>query len=213
MPRVNWNQPYAPNLRTGYGGYYEIGGKSGLVGTTFAAGAILFACQFKPAALGYTPRMQLKWLKINAITTTAFAAAQVVDLQLFKCRGFTGADTGGTSLIPATGDQKKQKGYQDSLFVGGGDIRIASTATLTAGTRTPEAVAQNNLLHFWSSAIGMAPPQPTFIEFDEHHVPMTFVSGEGFEIQNGTAFGGTGIVQFWVDMGWMEEALDGSQGW
>jgi hypothetical protein len=42
---------------------------------------------------------------------------------------------------------------------------------------------------------------------------MTFVSGEGFEIQNGTAFGGTGVVQFWIDMGWMEENLDGTQGW
>ena len=214
MALLNWNQPYAPNLRTGYGGYYELGGKSGLVGPTFASGAILFACQFKPVAtLGWTPRMQLKWLKINALTTTAFGAAQAVDLQLFKCRGFTAADSAGSALVPAAGDNKKQSGYSNSLFVGGGDIRIAATATLTAGTRTPEAIAQANVMHFWSGAIGAAPPSPTFFEFDEHHVPMTFVSGEGFEIQNGTAFGGTGVVQFWIDMGWMEENLDGTQGW
>ena len=140
MALLNWNQPYAPNLRTGHGGYYELGGKSGLVGPTFASGAILFACQFKPVAtLGWTPRMQLKWLKINALTTTAFGAAQAVDLQLFKCRGFTAADSAGSALVPAAGDQKKQSGYSNSLFVGGGDIRIAATATLTAGTRTPRS--------------------------------------------------------------------------
>ena len=203
-------QPFDPRTETGGGGYYQQVMKSGQVGTTLAGGAIIMAVQFSPAktagnpAYGHITRMELKYLRVYVLTTIAFAAAQLVDCYLFKCRGFTGADTGGTPILPATLDQKRQKAYADSLFVSGGDIRIASTAGLGAGTRTVEAQAQQTLCSFWSSAIGAASPYPSQWEYDEHSVPLILEEGEGFEIQNGTAYGGTGKCQYFVDMGWME---------
>ena len=208
MPRVNSNQPFDPLSQNGGGGYYRQIFKTGSVGATLAAGAIIAAMQWKPAAEtspgGRSWRFELKYFRCYALTVVAFAAAQLVDCYLFKCRGFTGADTGGNQVIPATLDQKIQNRYADSKFVGGGDIRIASTAALSAGTRTPEAQAQLTCCSFWSSAIGIASPEPRVTYFDEHNIPLTFESGEGFEIQNGTAFGGTGKVQFFFDMAWME---------
>ena len=202
------NQPYDPMQSAGGGGYYRMTLKSGAVGTTFAAGAILFALQFLPAVAGY--RMQLKKLRLFSLTTTAFGAAQLVDLYLYKCRGFTGADTSGTQVLPATLDQRVQTKYPDSLFVGGGDIRIASTATLSAGTRTPEAQPIMTVCDMWSSAIGINSLND--LTFDEHNPPPVLISGEGLEIQNGTAFGGTGKVNFFLDIAWMEEKI-GTHGW
>lgn len=208
---VVYSQPYPPDKESGAGGYYRMVLKSGAVGTTFAGGAILFALQFKPANKdGQTYRMQLKKLRLFSLTTTAFGAAQLVDLYLYKCRGFTGADTSGNQVLPATLDQKLQTNYQDSLFVGGGDIRMASTAALSAGTRTPEAQPIMTVCDMWSSAIGSNSLND--LTFDEHNPPPCLISGEGLEIQNGTAFGGTGKVNFFLDIAWMEEAL-GSHGW
>jgi hypothetical protein len=210
-------QPFPPEAETGLGGYYQMTLKTGLVGTTLAAGGIIMAVQFNPAktignpAYGHTTRMELKYLRCFVLTTTAFAAAQLVDCYLFKCRGFTGADTGGNQVLPATGDQKRQKRYVDSLFISGGDIRIASTAALSSGTRTVEAQAQQTLCSFWSSAIGSSSPFPSQWTYDAHNVPLIFEEGEGFEIQNGTAYGGTGKCQYFIDMGWMETGVPG--GW
>ena len=186
--------------------------KSGLVGATLAAGGIIAAVRWSPGTTPVPMRFQLKYLRVYALTTTAFAAAQLVDCYLYKCRGFTGSDTGGTQVLPATLDQKRQKKYADSRFVSGGDIRIASTAALAAGTRTPEAQPCATLCSFWSSAIGSASPYPNAWEYGEHHVPLVLENNEGFEIQNGTAFGGTGVVQYFIDMGWMEEA-EATPGW
>jgi hypothetical protein len=192
MPRVNSNQPYDPVGQAGGGGYYRQVIKTGQVGATLAAGAIIFAMQWAPtdAQMGRKWRFELKYFRCYALTVVAFSAAQLVDCYLFKVRGFTGADTGGTQVVPATLDQKEQNRYADSKLVTAGDLRIASTAALSAGTRTPEAQAQLTCCSFWSAAIGNASPEPRITAFDEHNIPITFESGEGFEVQNGTAFGG-----------------------
>ena len=214
MNYVGQNQPYDPQAWAQGGGYYKMAFQSGLVVPTLAAGGIIAAIQWKPAAQkdGRTYRFQLKKFRCFVLTTTAFAAAQLVDCYLFKVRGFTGADTGGNQKLPATLDQKVKNGYPDSLFVGGGDIRVASTAALAAGTRTPEALPQATLASFWSAAIGASSPYPNEWTFDEHHVPIILDSGEGLEVQNGTAFGGTGGCKFFFDMEWMEEPY-GTHGW
>jgi len=154
--------------------------------------------------MGRKWRFELKYFRCYALTVVAFATAQLVDCYLFKCRGFSVADTSGNQVIPATLDQKAQGRYADSQFVAGGDLRIASTAGLSAGTRTPEAKAQLTCCSFWSAAIGNASPEPRVTYFDEHNIPLTFETGEGFEVQNGTAFGGTGQVQYFFDMAWIE---------
>ena len=201
----NCNQPYNPKRNGGLGGYYQASWKSGLM-TGIAANAPVFSFRWAPAvrADGRILSCQLKFLKVFALTITAFGAAQVVEFDTFTQRLWTASDTGGTAGIPASGDQKRMNDFPDSAFVGGGDIRISNTAALGVGTRPGEAIASSSFA-FWSSGIGVG-LVPAIIEtWDEHHVPMVFEPNQGFVIQNSVLMGASGVVQLWVDIGWMEE--------
>lgn len=209
---LDQNQPYDPRMHAGGGGYYQMAFKSGLI-TGIAANSPLFSFRWAPAAKsdgsGRTYRCQLKFIKVDAVTMTAFGAAQLCDFYTYCAKTWSASDTGGTQVLPAAGDQKRQKQYADSLFVGGGDIRIATTGALSAGTRTLEAQPFSSF-KFWSGAIGSSMSPPVLEEWDEHHVPMVFEPNQGVIIQNGTAFGATGVVQLWVDLMWMEEPEPGA---
>lgn len=199
-------QPYSPD-DVGPGGYYEISAKSGLLAAGLAADAPIFSFRWAPAnADGIPMRAQIKFLRVKGLVMTAYGAAQLIDLYASKVRGFTAVDSGGTSVKPATLDNKRQKGYQDTLV---NDIRIATTAALTAGTRTIEALPFFGL-QFWAGAIGV--PGEREVVFDDQHIPLVLEKGEGFLIRNGTLLGATGVLQVFVELGWMEEAI-GAHPW
>ena len=198
-------QPYDPVAESGGGGYYQMALKSGLLPAALAAGDTLFSFYWNPVVPdGRIARCQLKFIKVNAITTTAFGTAQLIEFDTFCAKAWSGADSGGSRIIPAAGDQKRQKRYADSLFLTGGDIRIATTAALTKGTRTLEAQPFSSF-GYWSGAIGAGITPPIIEEWDDHHVPMVFEPGQGFVIDNAILFGATGVVRLWVDLMWMEE--------
>jgi hypothetical protein len=70
-----------------------------------------------------------------SVSTTGFAAGTAL-INMFVARTFTGSDTGGTALTMTTNNAKLRTAFGTSAVQ---DIRIASTTTLTAGTRTLDA--------------------------------------------------------------------------
>lgn len=202
MKVLGENQPYSPQGRTGRGGYYQMSLKSGLV-TGVASGDTIFSLRFVSAPKDGTPlRMQLKYFKVMALIQTAFATPQLCDFYAYAANNFTASDTGGTQVLPAAGEQKRNTNAQDSQFVAGGDIRIATTGALGVGTRTLEAQPYDSV-QFMSAAGGLA--VPLALELNEHHVPLVFEHNQGIVFKVGTAFGATGVMQFWFDFSWMEE--------
>jgi hypothetical protein len=199
--RPGSNQPYSPR-DAGEGGYYEISAKTGLLVAGLAADAPIFSFMWTPINSSGVPiRAQLKFLRAKAIVQTAFGTPQLIDFYASKVRGFTVADSGGTPVKPATLDNKRQSIYQDTLA---NDIRIATTGALTAGTRTIEALPFWGI-QVWAGAIGALGERES--TFDEHHVPLVLTTGEGIIIKNGTLFGASGVVQVFIEMGWMEESI------
>jgi len=209
---MNYLQPYPVDRISGGGGYYGIKVASGLLPAAIAAGDTVFSFMFPPdTGSGRKWRAQLKYLRLFGVTRTAYGAAQLIGFDVYKARSFTVADSAGTAVAPVTLDQKRQKGYADSrlLAANGGDLRISSTAKLTVGTRTVEALPFAGL-EYWSGAIGASGTLERI--FNDHSVPVVFEPNEGIVIQNEILLGATGVTQLYLTMEWMEEVI-GTHGW
>jgi hypothetical protein len=188
-------------LNPGEGGYYEETLVSGLITGTSAADPI-FSLQWHDPDYD----MILKSLIVRVLTTTAFAAAQLVDFKGWICRGFTGADSGGTDSKPSTLMQKLETRWPDSRLVSLGDLRIASTGTLTAGTRTPDTLPLFGA-GFLSNAINTGILNPPFKYPDRDNMDLPaprFKVHEGLIITLPTVLGATGVIKAWITLGWME---------
>lgn len=110
-------------------GSYQIEAISGSMAAGLAAGSTIFSVRWTDA----TKFMLLRRLSMDArILGTAFTAGATL-FDLIIARSFTVSDSGGTSVLPTGNSQKRKTSFGVTLL---GDLRISSTAALTAGTRT-----------------------------------------------------------------------------
>jgi hypothetical protein len=115
-------------------GFYSIGVGTGVY-NGLAAGAAVFAARWGDATrLALILRVTVSVIQSAAVSTLGGR----VDRRLIIARSFTASYTGGTT-ISLTGDNNKMRTSQgSSLFT---DMRVASTAALTVGTRTLDSQA------------------------------------------------------------------------
>lgn len=111
-------------------GSYALVGSTGIMAANLAAAAPIYSFRWGDSsgkvALIRTIRMDMVSLG------TGFTAGVGI-FELVVARAFTASDTGGTALTPLTNINKRRTSFGSSLAT---DIRISSTATLSAGTRT-----------------------------------------------------------------------------
>ena len=178
--------------------YDSIGAQSGAL-TGLAANSPVFSMR----NIG-TNLIMVKHIGVGYITTTAFGTPQIVDFGMMIARAFTASDSGGTPILLSGNNLK----HRTSLAtVTNMDCRIASTATLTAGTRTLDSntVAQTA---GWAGAAGATInllPDNLF-SHNTGDYPLILAQNEGFVIQALTAFGGTGVGRLYVNMEFAELA-------
>lgn len=189
------------------GGHYTAGQVSGALTGVGAAGAV-FSARWAPSA-GAVPYMVLKRLQIGYTLTTAFTAGQTLDFDVVRCTGFTAADSGGTALVLTGNNNKNRSGLMAASSVA--DMRIASTAALTAGTKTQDA---NPFGYVTSAPINVTPSATvpggnmqltdlySLINFGQH--PEVFANNEGFNVRAVTAMGSTGVIKLYVVASWAE---------
>jgi hypothetical protein len=185
-------------------GHYRYGGVSGIVPAALAANSEIFQFRWVDA----TRICLILKVKISAcVTTTFFAAGVPVQIDLAKATGWSGQGTGGTA--PTITTLMKSRASMGSSLVGAGDIRIATTAALGAGTKTLEATSMAFLVApgpITASLNGqIIAPGTTMLEPDqadgEH--PLTLVANEGFIIRS-VAVPATGTWMFAVQVVWAE---------
>lgn len=188
-------------------GHYRYGGLSGILPAALGANSEIFQFRWTDA----TRLAIILKVRISAsVTTTFFAAGVPVQVDLVKSTAWTVAGTGGTAVTPAA--TLKSRTSMGSTLVAAGDIRIATTAALGAGTKTPEGNSMSSLLAggpITASLNGtIFPPGTTLFEPDqgdgEH--PLTLVQNEGFSIRS-VAVPATGTWQVAVVVTWAEVAL------
>lgn len=195
---------YGPNgiatvpLYAGLLGSYSKSLTSGTMAAALAANSPVFSFRYGGSNVGVVRSVVVSATDI----TTGFAATNAT-FQMFAARAFTASDTGG-SAATLTGNNGKMRTSFATTAVS--DIRISSTATLTAGTRTldtdplaaltggPTATAGNPMI-----SAGTAIYLPTPNEY-----PLVLATNEGFVIQATVPATGTWVLT--VTVTWDEYA-------
>lgn len=178
-------------------GHYSLAAATGLT-TVIAAGGSLFSFRWTDSSsLAVIYRVE-----VNAGVTTAFTTGQPVDCDLIVARAFTASDTTGTSLLPSGQANKMRTSIMTSSLVG--DVRIATTAALSAGTKTLDAQAIG-IAAFAGNVVGAVGTPTDLLQTTasgEH--PLVLSANEGFNIRVVTTQGAVGVVKYYVRVNWAE---------
>lgn len=167
------------------GNWYRYAGFTGTIGAALAASSELLQFRFvsgtKTYALVY--KIEFTGLGIVAVAT----AAGPLGFEYVPARSWTAAGTGGTR-IATTGDNLQSETALPVSQVN--DIGIATTAGLTAGTKTLDANAQGNIIGgVGTGAVTIYGPtsivnQGPLLDADgEGQQPLVLANQEGFVIR------------------------------
>lgn len=186
-------------------GFYSYGGMTGILPAALAADSEIFQFRWTDATrLAVIRRVRLS----AAVSTTMFAAGVPVQVDLIKSTAWSAAGTGGTAISPAA--LLKRRTSMGSSLVASGDIRIATTAALGAGTKTLETYALANICAggpITATLLGtIFPPLDLFAANvgDGDH-PLVLVQNEGFSVRS-VAVPATGTWSASISVEWAEVA-------
>jgi hypothetical protein len=197
-------------------GHYRIASQTGTLAAALAAGTgtagHVFAFRWGDATrLAVIYKMKTRFLPL-----TPFTAATLTDhssFDAFILRGYTASHTGGTALTPTGNNNKLRTSMGTSLAT---DIRLSTTAALTAGTHTfdafPFAQSMRKGNRVNPAAATEEVVMPTFDGMDtdfsmgDGDHPIVLAQNEGIVIRNRTVWpaAGTGILT--VLIAWAEVA-------
>lgn len=117
-------------------GHYRLGLFTGILPAALAANSEIFQFRWADA----TRFAAIQKIKITAaVSTTAFAAGVPVQIDMIASSAWTVAGTLGTGITMGTAG--KARSSMGNSLIPAGDIRIATTAALGAGTKTLAANA------------------------------------------------------------------------
>lgn len=185
-------------------GAYSYGGSTGILPAALAANSEIFQFRWVHAS----NLAVIRKIRISAsVTTTMFAAGVPVEIDLIKSTGWTVAGTGGTGLTPAA--LLKRRTSMGSTLVVAGDVRIATTAALGAGTKTLETLSLSSIVAggpITASLNGTIIVAGTILwqaEVGDGEHPLVLVQNEGFSIRS-VAVPATGTWRAAINVDWAE---------
>lgn len=179
-------------------GAFRISGLSGTMAAGLAANSEVFQFRWVDATRPCVITSVI-WDGLSG-SATAFAAG-FANVQLFIARSWTADGSGGTTFSLA-GNNQKMRSSMNTTLVGGS--RIASTAALSAGTKTLDQAPIGQ----YSAAIGTATSTQWMPQFDLFHVdpggetPIILTQNEGIVVR--ATVPATGTWQFGVTVSWAE---------
>lgn len=185
-------------------GAYGYGGFTGILPAALAANSEIFQFRWADA----TRLCVIRKIRIStAVSTTFFAAGVPAQIDLVKSTGWTVAGTGGTGLTPAA--LLKKRTSMGSTLVASGDMRIATTAALGAGTKTLETLSLSSIAvgaPITASLNGTMIPAGTILwqaEIADGEHPLVLAQNEGFSIRS-VAVPATGTWTAAINIDWTE---------
>lgn len=184
-------------------GFYRARASSGACVAVTATGELL---SFRWTAT--TANAILLRLTATANVTadiTPAAASPNYDLEAVIARSYSVTDTGGTAVTPGA-FQMGRATMGNSLV---SDIRVATTAKLTAGTRTLDTFgfgfANLRMMGGLSTNVGACSvPVDLYAWDDPREYPITFAQNEGFVVRAQSAGNTGGSVRYTFTVSWAE---------
>lgn len=185
-------------------GAFAYGGFTGILPAALAANSEIFQFRWPDA----TRLAVIRKVRISAcVSTTFFAAGVPVQLDLVKSTAWTVAGTGGTAISPAA--LLKRRATMASSLLASGDMRIATTAALGAGTKTLETLSLSAVAAagpITASLNGEIIAPGTILwqaEVGDGEHPLVLSQNEGFSIRS-VAVPATGTWTAAVTIDWAE---------
>lgn len=132
-------------------GVYQVMALSGAMAAGLGAASEILQFRWTDA----TRLAVIHSLRVTGMRTTTAFAAGAIDLNATIARSFTVAGTGGGTLT-MTGNNNKMRTSMGTSLVG--EIRVATTAALGAGTKTLDANPLGAILTHSSAGVGAAAP-------------------------------------------------------
>lgn len=116
------------------GGFFQLGAVTGsLTNTTVTANNSVFSMRWAP---GNSKLAVIRRITATFVQTVGWTAGAAHPFGLYVARNWTASDSGGTGITVASNSNKLRTTYDPSYFNAPSDVRVSTTATLTAGTRT-----------------------------------------------------------------------------
>lgn len=188
------------NIARGYG--FGVAATTGTIAAALAANSTVFAMRVDPGASrrAFIERVRLEFTTLVAYTTPVTAGRR---LALYGAQ-LSGTPTGGTAIATAM----PKHGIADTSefsAANGGDIRIASTGTLTvAGTVNATPFREMSLAHV-GAAGGF---REVLWEFSAHESqPIQLDPGQAILVRNPTAMDAAGTWHLAVAVDWYEAPI------
>lgn len=193
-----------PNEK-GVCGSYSQAFVSGVMAAGLAAGSPIFAFRWASGLVNCLVRR----VRLTAGTDgTAFAQGSTI-FDLIRATGFSVQDTGGAviSLVGKSGARSSRFGasQQQIAATATGNIAVAGTATLTAGTRTLDSNPMSVLVGSVGAVPANFPLSSNGLLIDPAEAgrdPLELVTSEGFVIRATVPI--TGTWKFGVEVDWDE---------
>jgi hypothetical protein len=160
-------------------GWNSIGAATGLI-TVVAAGGVLFSLRNTSSNM-----IMLRRLAVSYVQTTAFTAAQRVELGLSVARSITVAPSGGSGALTTSK-------HRTSLNQPNVEAIMATTAALTAGTATvdPQPIG---VVGAWVAAVGTAIASTPIFSHDTGDYPLLLAASEGIRVTMLQTMGAAGV--------------------
>jgi hypothetical protein len=166
-------------------GAYAYGGFTGILPAALGANSEIYQFRWANASNFAVIRK----IRIAAsVTTTFFAAGVPIQIDLVKSTAWSAAGTGGTAITMAA-LLRRRATMTNSLLVAG-DMRIATTAALGAGTKTLETLSLSTILAagpITASLNGQIIAPGTILwqaEVGDGESPLILAQNEGFSIRS-----------------------------
>lgn len=187
-------------------GYFQLGAVSGnLTNTTVVANGSLFSMRWAP---GNGKLAVIRRVTVNFVQTIGWTAAAAQPVGLYIARSWTVSDSGGTAITVAANTNKMRTSNDPSLFAAPSDVRVSTTATLTAGTRTLDTnpISVGLLAASQVAAASANYPQQTIVLHDvntgDH--PIVLDNNEGIVLNNMVVWPAAANGLISVNVEWFE---------
>lgn len=134
-------------------GTYAASFTTGIIAAGLGANSEIFQFRFVHASYFAL----LRSVRISAaVSTTGFAAGVPPTIEMKIARAWTAQGTLGTGITWGTNDGKKRTDFATTVL-GSGDVRIATTVALGAGTKTLDGTAAASVVGNTAGGGGAAP--------------------------------------------------------
>lgn len=165
----------------GTGGSFRATMRSGVMAAALAANAEIFQFRWGDAAKKCVIR---KVMMEGAGSIAAFTAGVTI-AELIIARAWTAVGAGGTPAVMTGNNQKMATtGHATSLLATNGDMRVASTAALTAGTKVLDAQPLGAIVSSVQAAAGaIVFPNNHLINADSGLHPIVLIQNEGLIVR------------------------------